>query len=152
MNPTKNASGAVLKQRSSDSPARCSICAHRLGRAIFAIEDTVDEHATNGEEIAGAGGPATLTRQRTWSLCKDCFAAVETEVRRAQLQTAYRTRIALGIVATVRGPQAHPHFWQEQYWENDTNVQRWLWWTIMIVAFGHMAVFVVVMIWPSLFP
>ena len=153
MNPATNTSGAVLRQRSGDSPTHCSICTRRLGRMLFAIEEDLEGHdATSDQGVAVTGAPATLARPTTWSLCKDCYAAVEGEVRRAQLQTAYRIRIALGIVASERGPKVKLHFWQEAYWDNDKAVQRWLWWTIMIVAFGHMGVFLVIMIWPSLFP
>jgi hypothetical protein len=151
MNTATNTSGAVLKQRASDSPARCSICAKRLGKMIFALEDTIDASDADHEPGGGAAAPATLTQSHTWSLCKDCYAAVEGELQRAQLQTAYRVRIALGIVASERGPQTQLHFWQEQYWDNDKVVQRWLWWTIMIIAFGHMAVFLVVMTWSVYF-
>ena len=153
MNTATNTSGAVLKQRTGDSPARCSICTKRLGKMMFALEDTSDTPEAVTEQVVNVGGvPATLTQPHTWSLCKDCYAAVEGELRRAQLQTAYRIRVALGIVASERGPQTQLHFWQERYWDNDKVVQRWLWWTIMVIAFGHMAVFIVVMIWPLLFP
>ncbi len=161
MNTATNTSGAVLKQRASDSPTRCSICAKRLGKMIYAIEDTLDTLDTpdTHEALDAAPTPdsgvdeasAALNRNRTWSLCKDCYAAVEGELQRAQLQTAYRVRIALGIVASERGPQTQLHFWQEHYWDNDKVVQRWLWWTIMVIAFGHMVVFLIVMIWPALF-
>jgi len=150
MNTATNTSGAALKQRAGDSPTRCSICAKRLGKMFFAIEDAID--APIADASAGAGSaPTALTQRRAWSLCKDCYAAVEGELQRTQLQTAYRLRVALGIVASERGPQTQLHFWQEHYWDNDKVVQRWLWWTIMIIAFGHMAVFLVVMLLPAFF-
>jgi len=75
---------------------------------------------------------------------------VEREVRRAELQTPFRVRVAIGLVASERSPQLRPRIWEGRYWNNDKHVEAWLWWMIIVVAFGHMVVFIIIMLWPAI--
>src|SRR5579859_610584 len=46
--------------------------------------------------------------RRTWILCKSCYQAVQAEMHRSPLLSPLRLRIAIGIVASERWPEAHP--------------------------------------------
>ncbi|GEM_PF-3621099 len=145
-----NASGASLIRRTEHSPTRCSICAHRLGRMIYQIEDEFASAPGDLPDVPLDDAPSSALAPRKWALCKDCYAAVEREVRRARLQSPHRVHVAIGLIASERSPSLRPHFWEESYWNIDKNVEKWLWWTIMIVAFGHMVFFAIIMLWPAI--
>ena len=108
---------------------RCSICARRLGSIAYFVTET-PEQAENPE---------------SWLLCPICHAAVAEELERAGLRAPNRLRVAVGIVASARNPALRPSIWSRAYWRNpnDEDVERLLFWTIVIIAFGHMVVFFV---------
>ncbi|MEO7001845.1 MAG: hypothetical protein ABI068_08450 [Ktedonobacterales bacterium] len=108
---------------------RCSICARRLSAIAYYVTET----------------PEQADEPRSWLLCPICHAAVAEELDRAGLHTSTRLRVAVGLVASVRNPATRPAVWSPAYWRNpdDEDVERVLFWTIIIVAFGHMVVFFV---------
>jgi len=69
---------------------RCSICTQRLGRFLFFIEET---------------GDVTEPRQ-SWVLCADCNAAVHDRLEQSPVRSPMRLRVAIGLVASERTPQA----------------------------------------------
>ena len=44
----------------------------------------------------------------TWTLCKPCYSALLNEMRVSPVRSPLRLRIAVGIVASERWPQAYP--------------------------------------------
>ena len=47
----------------------------------------------------------------SWLLCKECHGALLLEMRRSPVRSPLRLRIAIGIIASERWPQAYPtHF------------------------------------------
>ena len=44
----------------------------------------------------------------TWTLCKPCYGALINEMRVSPVRSPLRLRIAVGIVASERWPQAYP--------------------------------------------
>ncbi|HLZ57583.1 MAG TPA: hypothetical protein VKR06_11600 [Ktedonosporobacter sp.] len=70
----------------------CSICTRRVWLNLI--------HLT---EPAGAPEP-----HLSWILCKSCHQALQAEMRRSPLLSPLRLRIAIGIVASERWPEAHP--------------------------------------------
>lgn len=69
---------------------RCNICARRLGKAIFYLEET---------------GDVPLPRQ-SWMICAACNDAVKHQMAIAPVQSPIRLRVAVGVVATERTPAA----------------------------------------------
>src|SRR5438270_2815241 len=69
---------------------RCAICTRRLGRSLFFIEET---------------GDVSEPRQ-SWVLCSDCNAAVHDRLEQSSVRSAMRLRVAIGLVASERTPQA----------------------------------------------
>ena len=56
----------------------------------------------------------------------------------------------MGLVASHRGPANRAKWWQERYWEelDDEGWNRVIFWSIIGIAFGHVLVFVLIMMWP----
>ncbi|HLY31777.1 MAG TPA: hypothetical protein VKQ36_12180 [Ktedonobacterales bacterium] len=151
MKQALSASGAIARRRTDQSPTRCSICTHRLGKTLFQIDDTLDLGTSDSSGAPADDAPfAAAFRRQSWFLCKECYMDVEREVRRAELQTPFRVRVAIGLVASERSPQLRPRIWEGRYWNNDKHVEAWLWWMIIVVAFGHMVVFIIIMLWPAI--
>lgn len=71
---------------------RCSVCSHRIWfRPIRLIE------------------PEGVPEPRlSWALCKYCYKALLLEVRRSPIRSPLRLRIAMGLMAAERWPQAYP--------------------------------------------
>jgi hypothetical protein len=44
----------------------------------------------------------------SWTLCKPCFQALVVELRHSPVRSPLRLRIAMGLVAAERWPQAYP--------------------------------------------
>jgi hypothetical protein len=70
---------------------RCSICRRRAWT-----------NATYIEEPPGVPEP-----RMNWTLCKRCHAALLTEMERSPVLSPLRLRIAMGIVAADRSPDAY---------------------------------------------
>ncbi len=95
----RSGSGSVVAVR-RDVPRRrrkrtamcCSIC---TGRIWF---DPV--HLIEPEDVADP--------RLSWTLCKPCYRALLVEMRRSPIRTPLRLRVAIGIVASERWPQAYP--------------------------------------------
>ena len=78
--------------------------------------------------------------RRSWVLCKDCYHALLTEVRRSPIYSPLRLRIAMGIVASERWPEAHPT--RARTYSTD---QKWfIWMAILffVTMILHLAIIV----------
>jgi hypothetical protein len=71
---------------------RCSICTRHLWFDPVWVTEPAD-----------APEP-----QHTWTLCRECYEALERELHRSPLTTPLRTRIAVGLIAAERSPTAYP--------------------------------------------
>jgi hypothetical protein len=71
---------------------RCAICTSRIW---FAPVDIIEPEAVPEPRLS-------------WLLCKACYKVVLAEVRRSPVRSPLRLRIAMGIVASERSPQAYP--------------------------------------------
>jgi hypothetical protein len=90
--------------------SRCSICTRRTWF-----------DATPIMEPAGVPDP-----RRQWTLCSDCHVALLEEMRRSPIRSPLRLRIAMGLVAAERSPQAY-----QQSYRSMTD-HRW----IVVLAWG----------------
>jgi hypothetical protein len=70
--------------------SRCAICHRRLDHAVAYLDET---------------GDVPEPRQ-SWMLCPACNAAVHVEMERSPVQGPLRVRIAVGLVAAERSPDA----------------------------------------------
>ena len=65
--------------------------------------------------------------RRSWTLCKHCYNALVTELKRSKVHSPLRVRVAVGLVAAERWPLAYPT--RLHIYVND---RRW----IAILGFG----------------
>jgi hypothetical protein len=83
---------------------RCSVCTSRIWfRPVHLME------------------PEGVPEPRlSWTLCQPCYRALLAEMRRSPVRSPLRLRIAMGIVAADRWPQAYParisHFVSDRRW------------------------------------
>ncbi len=112
----------------ADGRPICGICRRRLGKTLFFVEETGD----------------VPEPRRSWVLCEDCDAAVHQQVDHSPVRSPLRLRVAVGLVASERTPEARrAHFGQltDDEW---AKVFIWLFPITMIV---HLAVIVAIAGW-----
>lgn len=129
-----NTHGISFEQQHRGARRRCSICERRLENRAYFLTESED-----------APEP-----QQSWLICAPCNMAVQAELERSPLRQALRTRVVVGLVASQRGPANRAKWWQERYWEelDDQGWNRLIFWSIIFIAFGHVLVFIVLMMWP----
>jgi hypothetical protein len=105
-------------------PTRCSICKGLIWFYPIALKEPV-----------GAPEP-----RRVWELCKTCHEVLLVEMRRSPVRSPSRLRIAMGLVAAERSPEAYntsSHIREQR----EFAVIMWL-----LFAFGllHLVLFLVI--------
>ncbi len=85
---TRREAGSKARQRKL---VRCSICKGAIWFHPIALKEPV-----------GAPEP-----RRAWVLCGNCHNALLAEMRRSPVHSPMRLRIALGLVAAERSPEAY---------------------------------------------
>jgi hypothetical protein len=104
---------------------RCSICSRRLHGSIYFVEETGDVPEPRG----------------SWTLCRDCNAAVHEQMEASPVRSPLRLRIAVGIVATDRTPASRrARFGQ-------LSDRSWMWlffWLFLITMLIHLAIIVAI--------
>lgn len=101
---------------------RCAICGRRWA----------------GTMITFAEDPHTSIAPQAWVLCVGCAAAVGRELQQSSWRSPRRTRVAVAVVASARGPRAHPKPWSAEYWDQLSDQQWhrlvviWLWLMVLV--------------------
>ncbi|MFI5271619.1 MAG: hypothetical protein ACHQ4H_01130 [Ktedonobacterales bacterium] len=125
---SRSAYGDALEaagDKASTGRLRCSICERRLGTSVIFIEETGDVPEPRG----------------SWTLCAACNDAVHEELERSPVQSPLRLRVAVGLVASERTPQARrEHFGQM----TDESWGRMFLWLLPIVMLIHLAIIVII--------
>lgn len=104
---------------------RCAICERRLGATLAYLEETGDVPAP----------------RRSWLLCRGCDAAVHEQLDRSPVRSPLRLRVAVGVVAAERTPEARrARFGQF----SDLTWERLLFWSFIAAFAVHLAVMVFV--------
>lgn len=106
----------------------CSICQRRLGMSLFFLEET---------------GDVPEPRQ-SWALCEACNEAVHEQMAHSSVRTPVRLRVAVGIVATERTPEARRGRLGEL---SDAGWAKLFFWLFPITMLIHLAVIVAVAGW-----
>ncbi len=131
-----NPHGINFEQQHKGARRRCSICERRLENKAYFLTESEDAPEPH----------------QSWLICAPCNMAVQAELEHSTLRPALRTRVAVGMVASLRGPTNRPKWWQERYWEelDDQGWTRIIFWSIVIIGIGHVVVFFVVMMFQFL--
>jgi hypothetical protein len=112
----------------ADSRIRCDICERRLGKSLFFIEETGD----------------VPDERRSWTLCEGCHTAVREQLAISPVRTPLRLRVAVGLVASERTPEARrTNFGQL----NDESWFKVFFWLFPITMIVHLLIVVAVAGW-----
>ncbi|HEU5439420.1 MAG TPA: hypothetical protein VFU88_09030 [Ktedonobacterales bacterium] len=113
------------RQSATPNPHRCSICRRRLGRMLFFVEETGDVPEPRG----------------SWALCERCNEAVHVQMEQSPVRSPLRLRVAVGLVAAERTPEARrARFGQLT---DDSWVKVFLW-LLPITMIIHLAIIVLI--------
>src|SRR5487761_1526066 len=131
-----NPHGIKFEHQHMVARRRCSICGRKLEQKAYYLTESDD----------------APTPQQAWLLCASCNTAVQSELSHSALRSSVRTRVAVGLVASSRSPGNRAKWWQERYWDelDDHGWNQLIWWCIMLIAFGHVLVFILLLIVPVL--
>ena len=110
------------------APNRCSICKRRLGQWMFFVEETGDVPEPRG----------------SWVLCAACNEAVHIQMETSPLQSPLKLRIAVGLVASERTPEARRASFGMLTDESWVKVFLWL---LPITMLIHLAIIVLIANW-----
>lgn len=108
-----------------DRQIRCDICTRRVGKNICFVEETGDVPEPRG----------------SWTLCAECNNAVHEELRHSLVRGGTRLRVAVGMVATERTPQARRANFGQM---SDRAWFRLFFWLFLITMLVHLAIVVAI--------
>lgn len=111
--------------RAEVAALRCDICRRRLGQTICYAEETGD----------------VPEPRRSWVLCGECNDAVHVQMERSPVRSALRLRVAVGLVATERTPEARRG---RMGMLTDDGWAKLFLWLFPITMLIHLAVIVVI--------
>jgi len=114
-------------------PGRCSICTRLIWFYPIALIEPV-----------GAPEP-----RQEWILCKHCYAALLVEMRRSRFHSPMRLRIAIGLVAAERSPNAYPQnspLREERQFQREFALFTWM---LVIFAALHLVILAIVFAVPK---
>lgn len=125
-----HAQGTMPPESDADAsaPRRCSICNHRLGRWMFFVEETGDVPEPRG----------------SWVLCAACNEAVHIQMELSPVQSPVKLRVAVGLVAAERTPEARRARFGQLTDESWVKVFLWL---LPITMLVHLAIIVLIANW-----
>jgi hypothetical protein len=113
-------------------PFHCSICTRFILFDPISLKEPIDVPEPRHE----------------WVLCKACYEALLVEIRRSVIRSPVRLRIAMGLVAAERSPNAY-------IVNNKTREQRefnrefaWFVWAIVLFWLLHVIIFAILLAVP----
>ena len=112
----------------ASAPRRCSICKRRLGQWMFFVEETGDVPDPRG----------------SWVLCAACNEAVHIQMELSPVQSPVKLRVAVGLVAAERTPEARRARFGMLTDESWVKVFLWL---LPITMLIHLAIIVLIANW-----
>ncbi len=112
-------------QTEAKGPLRCEICARRLGKSLFFVEETGD----------------VPPPRRSWVLCQVCNDAVHAQMEMSPVRSPVRLRVAVGLVAAVRTPAARRSRLGQL---SDASWVKVFLWLLPITMLIHLAIIVVI--------
>lgn len=128
--------GMTFENQHTNIRRQCSICERRLENKAYFFTDSDDAPEPH----------------QSWLVCAPCKTAVLDELDRSQVRPAIRTRVAVGLVASMRGVEGRAHWWQERYWDelDDASWTRIIIWSFVLLHFWLVVAFVLLMLWQYL--
>ena len=113
-------------------PFRCSICTHFILFYPISLKEPIDVPEPRHE----------------WVLCKACYEALLVEIHRSVIRSSMRLRIAIGLVAAERSPNAYPVNSQKREEREFDRQFAWFVWAIVLFGLFHLFIFVILIAVP----
>jgi hypothetical protein len=113
-------------------PLRCSICTRLILFHPIALKEPIDAPEPRHE----------------WILCKPCHEAVLVEMRRSAIRSPVRLRIAVGLVAAERSPNAYPVNTKTREQQEFDREFAWFVWAIVLFGLLHAFIFAILIAVP----
>jgi hypothetical protein len=114
-------------------PFRCSICLHFILFYPISLKEPVDAPEPRHE----------------WILCKACYEALLVEIRRSVIRSSMRLRIAIGLVAAERSPNAYTVNTQTREQREFNREFAWFVWAIVLFWLLHVIIFAILLAVPK---
>jgi hypothetical protein len=114
-------------------PIRCSICTSFIWFHPIALKEPV-----------GAPDP-----RHAWILCKPCHEALLVEMARSSIRSPARLRIAMGLVAAERSPEAYnmsAHTREQREFQREF---AWVMRLLVLFTLLHLVIFVILLAVPK---
>jgi hypothetical protein len=96
------------------------------------------------KEAAGAPEP-----RQEWVICKPCHNALLVEMSRSIIHSPIRLRIAIGLVAAERSPNAFPSNTQMREQREFHRQFAWFVWLLILFGLLHLVIFVILLAVPK---
>ncbi len=77
--------------------------------------------------------------RQSWLLCQACSEAVRAQIERSPVTSPLRLRVAIGLVASDRTPEARREHFGEL---SDRNWERVFFWSFVLAMMAHLAVMI----------
>lgn len=87
--------------------------------------------------------------RREWVLCKPCHKALLAEMRRSTIRSPVRLRIAMGLVAAERSPQARMMSVVDNEHEDFQREFAWAVRLMVLLALMHLVIFAIILVVPK---
>ena len=113
-------------------PFRCSICTHFIFFDPISLKEPIDVPEPRHE----------------WVLCKACYEALLVEIHRSVIRSSLRLRIAIGLVAAERSPNAYAVNSQKREEQEFDRQFAWFVWAIVLFGLLHVAIFAILIAVP----
>ena len=113
-------------------PFRCSICTHFILFDPISLKEPIDVPEPRHE----------------WVLCKACYEALLVEIHRSVIRSSLRLRIAIGLVAAERSPNAYAVNSQKREEREFDRQFAWFVWAIVLFGLFHLFIFVILIAVP----
>jgi hypothetical protein len=114
-------------------PLRCSICTNFIWIHPIALKEPIEAPEPRHE----------------WVLCKLCHEALLVEMRRSIIRSPIRLRIAMGLVAAERSPNAYTLNTQMREQREFQRQFAWFVWLMFLFFLWHLVIFVILFAVPK---
>ena len=114
-------------------PLRCSVCTSFIWFHSIALKEPIEAPEPRHE----------------WLICKPCHNALLVEMSRSIIHSPIRLRIAMGLVAAERSPNAYTMNTQMREQREFQRQFAWFVWLMILFFLLHLVIFVILLAVPK---
>ena len=122
----ENIQSVVALEKQAEKLKICEVCKRKVWFSPYYVMEPED------------APPPT----RGWNLCKHCFMALRVELRHSALYNPLRVRVAMGMLAAQRSPDAYPT--RMHYYVHDRGLVLFIGIVIFLTMIFHLILVVLI--------